>query len=60
VFGDQQEKVYEKDPQTLAAMEKIVRAEWKKLTPEKCKKFVSAVPKRLRKIVETGGEYVLT
>lgn len=60
VFGDQQEKVYEKDPQTLAAMEKIVRAEWKKLTPERCKKFVSAVPKRLRQIVETGGEYVLT
>lgn len=59
VFGDQQEKVYEENPKTLEAMKKIVHREWKKLTPEKCKKFVSAVPKRLRKIIETGGEYVL-
>ena len=44
VYGDQQEKVYEKDPQTLAAMEKIVRAEWKKLTPEKCKKIRFCCP----------------
>lgn len=58
IFGDQQEKVYEKDPQTLEALKKIVKAEWKKLTPEICKKFVSAVPKRLTKIIETGGEYV--
>jgi len=60
IFGDQQEKVYEKDPQTLEALKKIVKTEWKKLTPEICKKFVSAVPKRLLKIIETGGEYVLS
>lgn len=59
VFGDQQEKVYSKDPQTLEAMKKIVHSEWKKLTPEICKKFVSVVPNRLRKIIETKGEYVL-
>jgi transposase len=59
VFGDQQEKVYEKGPKTLAELKRIVNSEWKKLTPEKCKKFVSAVPPRLQKIIETGGEYVL-
>ena len=30
-------------------------AEWKKLTAEICKKFVSAIPKRVVKIIETKG-----
>ena len=29
----------------------------KKVTPEKCQKFISALPSRLEKIIESRGEY---
>ena len=47
IFGDQHEKVemvYDKSPQKLEALKKIVMAARKKLTAEICKKFVLALP----------------
>jgi hypothetical protein len=58
IFGDQQDKVYQKNPETLSELKRIVKSEWKKLTPEICSHFVSAVPKRLKKIAANGGEYI--
>jgi transposase len=59
VFGYQQDKVNQKSPKTLLALKKVVQDEWGNLSPKECAKFISAVPKKLKKIIENQGEYVL-
>ena len=41
----------------LESLKRIIKAEFKKVTPEKCQKFISALPSRLEKIIESRGEY---
>ena len=57
VFGFVQDIVDQKAPQDLEALKRIVRAEFKKLDAKKCKKFISALPGRLKRIIESNGEY---
>ena len=57
VFGYVQDIVDQKNPKDLEALKRIVRGEFKKLSAEKCKKFISALPGRLKRIIETKGEY---
>ena len=57
IFGDVQDIVDQKHPKDLASLKRIVISEFKKLTPEKCQKFISALPGRLKQIIKTGGEY---
>ncbi len=57
LFGYVQDIVDQKDPKDLESLKRIVKAEFKKLTPEKCQSFISALPARLQRIVDSNGEY---
>lgn len=56
-YGDTQAAVDSKHPETLASLKRIVNAEFKRATPEKCQKFISALPGRLKRIIKSKGEY---
>lgn len=58
VFGFIEEKVREKNPQSVKALERTVRSAWRALTPEYCASCISAIPKRLKQIIQSKGEYV--
>jgi transposase len=57
-FGYLDAKVQEKGAQSLRVLKTTVTNAWKEITPEFCKKAIEAIPKRLKQIIETGGEYV--
>lgn len=57
-FGYLDAKVQEKGALTLRALKATVTKAWKEITPEFCRKAIEAIPKRLKQIIETGGEYV--
>jgi transposase len=57
VFGYVQDIVDQKNPKDLKSLQRIIKDEFKKLTAEKCQKFISALPGRLKRIIETNGEY---
>ena len=57
LFGDIQDIVDQKSPKDLDSLKRIIKAEFKNLTPEKCQKFISALPSRLVNIIESQGEY---
>jgi transposase len=57
VFGYVQDLVDQKHPNDLKSLQRIVKAEFKKLTPEKCQKFISELPSRLKRIIASNGEY---
>jgi len=57
LFGDIQDIVDQKNPKDIDSLKRIIKAEFKKVTPEKCKKFISALPSRLEKIIKSQGEY---
>lgn len=58
VFGYLDDKVQAKGATTKHALEQTVKAWWKKLTPEYCRSCIEAIPKRLKQIIESNGEYV--
>lgn len=43
---------------SLRILEANVRKEWKNLTPEYCQNLINGLPKRLKQVIETKGEYV--
>jgi hypothetical protein len=57
LFGFVQDEVDQKSPDDLKSLKQIVRKEFKKVDDEKCKKFISALPNRLERIIESKGEY---
>lgn len=57
LFGYVQDHVDQKHPNDLESLKRIVKAEFKKLTPEKCQNFISALPSRLKRIIASKGEY---
>ncbi len=57
LFGFVQDVVDQKAPKDLESLKRIVRAEFKKIDPEKCKNFISALPGRLQRIIKSKGEY---
>jgi len=59
VFGFLETEIGSKRCSSISALERAVRKAWSELTPEYCRKCIEAIPKRLKKIIETGGEYVL-
>ncbi len=58
IFGIIESEVQAKKPQTLKALEQCVRSAWRALTPETCANCISAIPKRLKQIIKSNGEYV--
>lgn len=48
----------EKKPQTLVALKRIVNKAISETTPEMCKKFISPLPTRLKRIIALKGGYV--
>ena len=59
VFGYLENEIQPIRCSTIQAMERAVRAAWSRLTPEYCRKCIEAIPNRLKKIIETKGEYVV-
>lgn len=57
VYGFLQDKIDEVNPETKKELELLVRRLWRKISPEECQKFVSTLPQRMKKIIETDGEY---
>jgi transposase len=57
VFGYVQDQVDQKNPKDLKSLKRIVNSQFKQLSAEKCKKFISALPGRLKRIIESKGEY---
>jgi transposase len=58
VFGYLESKVQEKKSDSLAALEKRIRSAWNGLTPEYLKSCIEVIPKRLKQIIASNGEYV--
>jgi transposase len=50
--------VQAKNSRSLRILETNVRNEWKKLTPEYCQNLINGLPKRLKQVIRTKGEYV--
>lgn len=59
VFGFLETEIGSQQFSSVEALERAVRKAWNALTPEYCRKCIEAIPKRLKKIIETGGEYVV-
>lgn len=59
VFGHLETEICSKRYQSIEALERAVRKAWSELTPEYCRKCIESIPKRLKKIIETNGEYVV-
>ena len=57
LFGYVQDIVDQKGPKDLESLKRIVKSEFKKLTAEKCQTFISALPGRLQRIIESNGKY---
>jgi len=57
-YGTLQDIVSEKNPQSVHALKRLVNSEWKKITPEMCSSYISDLPRRLKEIIATKGEYV--
>lgn len=57
LFGYVQDIVDQKDPKDLESLKRIIKSEFKKLTAEKCQTFISALPGRLQRIIESNGAY---
>lgn len=57
-YGTLQDIVSEKNPQSVHALKRLVNSEWKKITPENCSKYISDLPRRMKEIIATKGEYV--
>ncbi len=58
VFGYVESEVQAKGAQSLRSLEANIRSAWSKLTPQYCQSVIEAIPKRLKQITQTGGEYV--
>lgn len=56
-YGDAQAAVDSKHPRDLASLKQIVNSEFRNVTPVKCQKFISALPGRLKRIIQSKGEY---
>jgi hypothetical protein len=57
MFGYVQDIVDKKNPTTIKGLKKIIKKEFKSLTPATCQNFISALPSRLNKIIESKGEH---
>ena len=59
VFGRLENEVQPIRCPTIQALERAVSSAWSRLTPEYCRNCIEAIPKRLKKIIKTKGEYVV-
>ena len=57
-YGYVDSEVQAKKSATMKSLETNVRNQWKKLTPDYCQGLINALPKRLKQIIATKGEYV--
>jgi len=51
-------EVQTKKSTSMKSLERNVKNEWKKLTPEYCQNLIGGLHKRLEQIIKTKGEYV--
>ncbi|EPB78286.1 hypothetical protein ANCCEY_02670 [Ancylostoma ceylanicum] len=59
VWGNMKNFIRGQKVRTLAELEVCIRAYWKALTPEKCRKYVESVQWRMKKIIEAGGGNII-
>ena len=52
-------RVAQRKPQNLDALKRIIREEWKRLTPEFSTALVSSMKKRISAVIESSGDYTL-
>ncbi|OXA46652.1 Transposable element Tcb1 transposase [Folsomia candida] len=57
-FGHLKQKMFSKRPTTMDGFWELLKAEWRKITPEMCQGVFSAWKKRCRTVAQVHGEHI--